>query len=96
MNKSYLHVLELKNHSQFKTFFYVCFNSEASTGVTEFPLVLEVWGPWDLHFQETEGPFSFLRVPTLLKFFCVCACVCACMRARVSVVITWGQSRKTR
>ena len=70
---------------------------------TEFPLVLEVWGPWDLDFQETEGPFSFLRVPTLLKFFflCVCVCVCArvcvcvCVRARVSVVITRGQNRKT-
>jgi len=45
--------------------------------ISEFPLVLEVWGPSDLHFQETEGPFSFLRVPTLLKFLCVCLFVCA-------------------
>ena len=41
----------------------------------EFPLGLEVWGPWDLHSQETEDPFSFLRVPTLLKFLRVCVCV---------------------
>ena len=28
---------------------------------------MEVWGHWDLYFLETESPFSFLRVPTLLK-----------------------------
>ena len=44
------------------------------SAAAEFPLVLEVWGPLDLHFQETEGPFFFLRVPTILKFLCVRAC----------------------
>jgi len=37
-----------------------------------FPLGMEVWGHWDLHFLETEGPFSLLRVPTLLKLLHVC------------------------
>ena len=38
---------------------------------------MELWGHWDLHFLETEGPFSFLRVPTLLKLLRVCVSVCS-------------------
>ena len=43
---------------------------------SEFPLGMEVWGHWGLRFLETEGPFSFLGVPTLLRLLCGCVGVC--------------------
>jgi len=44
---------------------------------------MEVWGHWDLNFLETEGPISFLRVPTLPKLLLVCVCVWVCTRVLV-------------
>ncbi len=35
-------------------------------GISEFPLVLKVKGPWDPQFQKVGGPFCFSGVPCLL------------------------------